>query len=187
MPISTGTAVPNVGQPVRSQSSHYFFLSPTASTSATLGNGTLRAAPIYVPKRVTLDRIGAEVTSLGDVGSKVRLGIYNDNGNLYPGALLLDAGTIAGDAIAVAEITISQVLDPGVYWLVGAVQLVTVLQPTVRTAAELPLCPSAPDSTLMTTDLFGFSKAGVTGALPTPWGATVTQSGSMPRIFVRAA
>ena len=78
----------------------------------------LTASPFIASKTLTLDRIGLEVGTIGSIGAVARLGIYADNGNMYPGALVLDAGTVPVDAVAVSTITISQVLPPGLYWLV---------------------------------------------------------------------
>lgn len=109
-------------------------------SSSSWVNGQLRVAPWMVPDAITLTRIASEVSGTGDAGCKVRLGIYADSGGM-PGALVLDAGTIAGDALAVAEITISQALARGLYWVGGVIQLVTTTVPTLKTTGELPRIP----------------------------------------------
>ena len=49
--------------------------------------------------------------------STVRLGIYNETNGL-PSTVLLDAGTVSATAAStIYEITISQSLNPGFYWL----------------------------------------------------------------------
>jgi hypothetical protein len=171
--------------------SYYFTSSATAvNTSSTLANGTFRVAPWYVPNACTISRIGAEITSAGDAGSKLRIGIYSDTGSCAPGSLLLDAGTIAGDSATVQEITVSQALTPGIYWVGAAVQLVTVTQPTARvlSAAQgylnLPLGTSAPSANQT---MLGFSATGATAALPGSFNATVTTSSLTPRVFVKVA
>lgn len=170
---------------------HYFLTASPAgsSTSSTLGVGTLRLLPWIVHRAITIDRIGAEVTSAGDAGSKLRLGIYADNGNGYPGALVLDAGTIDGDSATVQSVTISQALSPGLYWVGGAVQVVSVTQPTVRTIntswippVSLTLGTSAPSAAANT---LGFSQGSVTGALPSAFTTSVSASGAIPRVHVR--
>jgi hypothetical protein len=170
--------------------SYYFTSSATAvNTSSTLANGTFRVAPWYVPNACTISRIGAEITSAGDAGSKLRIGIYSDTGSCAPGSLLLDAGTIAGDSATVQEITVSQALTPGIYWVGAAVQLVTVTQPTVRVTSGVNMlgvislgtaAPSAGQT------ISGFAVASVTGALPQAptWSAAGVQG---PRIFVKVA
>ena len=91
---------------------YYHTLQPQSGTAtATPTAGVLYVAPFFVPSAVTLIRIGAEVTTGGSAGAVVRLGIWSDTGSGYPGALVLDAGTIDGTSATVQEITISQA-DP---------------------------------------------------------------------------
>jgi hypothetical protein len=159
----------------------------SVSTSAALGNGTLRVVRKYIPTSTTITRIGAEVTVIGDVGSKFRIGIYADSSG-RPGALVLDAGQINGDSATVQEITISQALTPGWYWFGGVVQSVVTTQPTVRVLAT-PYEPLVHDlgTSILSAGLtsLGASVGGVTGALPNPFG-TVGTAGNVPSIFVKA-
>lgn len=76
----------------------------------------MRAMPIFIPKTITIDRIGINVTG-SDSGNECRLGIYNDSNGL-PGSLLLDAGNVSVGSTGLKEITISQELTKGWYWLV---------------------------------------------------------------------
>jgi hypothetical protein len=161
-----------------------------ATTSNTLGNSTLRLAPWLVETALRIDRIGGDVATVGEAGSKIRLGIYGDNGGLYPGTLLLDAGQIAGDSATVQELTVSLTLAAGLYWIGGAVQSATTTQPTVRIQQNwtppvaTPLGASLPTAGQ---GAVGFQQTSVTGALPSTFTATVTVSGSAPRVLVRTA
>lgn len=172
----------------------YYQATPSVSLSViTTGTGTFRATPFVVPRAVTLSRIGLEVTVAGDVGSLVRLGIYADNGSGYPDALVLDAGTVAGDAVGVAENTISQALTPGLYWVGAVAQNVTTTQPSIRgiattsgaTAPQMPLSTSTPATNSLSS--VGFAGLSITGALPSTFPSTVNVSTSAPRIFVKVA
>lgn len=88
-----------------------------AGMSATaIALSSIRYFPFIVEKACTVDRIAAEITAGGTAGSLVRLGIY-DSSNLLPNNLIVDAGTIAGDSATFQSITISQVLQPGLYFL----------------------------------------------------------------------
>jgi hypothetical protein len=156
------------------------------ATSSSLGTGTLRVFPFYLPHAATLTGIGAEVTTIGDSGSKYRLGVYADTGGFQPGSLLVDGGQIAGDSATVQTLTISQAAGAGVYWVGGVVQAVTTTQPTLRTtgpgAYALPMtsAPGAGGSA------GGYSHSStVSGALPSSFtvGGLI---GSIPRIHVRA-
>lgn len=111
------------------------FYGPFGSfTTAAWGvNDAMRVSPFFVASPTTFDRIGLEVTGAGDVGSTIRLGVYNNNpGGFRPSTLLLDAGTIPGDAVAFSTITIAQMLPKGIYWLAGLVNGAPAVQPTTR-------------------------------------------------------
>lgn len=84
--------------------------------SAVVAN-VLFAAPLFVPRTMTFDRIAIHVSTLSASGN-ARLGIYNNGDNLYPGTLLLDAGVVSVASTGVKAITISEQLTKGVYWLV---------------------------------------------------------------------
>jgi hypothetical protein len=149
-------------------SGSYYFSAGQAATasSATLGTGTLRLAPFWIPNAVTLTRLGADVATVGEAGSKFRIGLFADNGSGLPGSLILDAGTINGDSATIQEITVSQALAPGLYWFGGAIQVVTTTQPTMRTGtpwAHVPL--GVPATPAANTTILGYAQTGVTGAL----------------------
>jgi hypothetical protein len=163
----------------------------SAATSSAQGNGTLRLSPWMVPNSCTISRIGASVTVIGDSGSKVRLGIYADSGSGYPGALVLDAGTIAGDSATTQEITVSQALTAGLYWIGGAVQIAPSTQPTVVVTSGAPPffgpMTAGTGTPSSTTAVVAYTQASVTGALPANFTASVAFGGSALRVFVKAA
>lgn len=77
----------------------------------------LYAIPFFVSKTEKFDRIAINVLIVG-TGTKARLGIYADDGAVAPGRLVLDAGEVAVNAVAVVQIIISQELIGGqLYWL----------------------------------------------------------------------
>ena len=80
-----------------------------------LANNRIHYIPFQVTESVTFTRIGINVTTL-QAASVVRLGIYNSSGG-KPSTLLVDAGTVAGTSTGEKEITISQAMTPGWYWL----------------------------------------------------------------------
>ncbi|WP_287004692.1 MULTISPECIES: hypothetical protein [Gordonia] len=163
----------------------------TASTNGALGNGTLRVAPFLVDKPLSIDRLGFEITVAGQSGSHFRPGIYADNGNGHPGALVLDGGQGAADAVAGVTVTATATLPPGLYWIGGAVQDADTTQPTMRVTGAgwippilLDLGKSAPSNGIT---YIGHSMTGVTGALPSTFSTTVTGQITMPRIWMRTA
>ena len=85
------------------------------------------AMPFWVARDITVDRIAIYVDTLADP-SNIRLGIYNNGTNLYPGTRLLDAGVVSGATTGVKAIAINQSLTKGLYWLVA----ISDAAPTVR-------------------------------------------------------
>lgn len=79
--------------------------------------GELFFIPIYVARTIIYDRIGIQV-NIAVAASLARLGIYDPNAaGTAPGALVLDAGTVSTATTGIKEITISQSLTPGFYFL----------------------------------------------------------------------
>jgi hypothetical protein len=179
-----------VSPAVRSGFYYYPAGQNSITTLATLGVGTLRIAPAVIPRAITIDRLGAEITAVGEAGSKLRIGIYADDGTGKPGSLLLDAGQINGDSATVQEITVNQTLNPGIYWFGAVVQAVTTTQPTVRIIANwtppilMGISTSLPGAGAT---VLGLSMSGVTGALPGTFSTTPGSSASIPRLFYRIA
>lgn len=175
--------------PALATGSYHFTSSPgSTGTANSLGVGTMRLIPWLVTTTTSLTRIGGEVTSAGDAGSKVRLVIYSDTGG-KPGALVLNAGQINGDSATVQELTIAQTLTPGLYWIGGIVQTVTTTQPTMRTvSAWTPPIPIWLNTTIPTANLqvVGVQQTGVTAAPPDPCVATGPTTAAL-RLFVKTA
>jgi hypothetical protein len=173
------------------RSGNYFFpvSSNTASTN-TLPVGSLYVVPWFLGAAVTVTRLGAEVSTVGDVGSKVRLGIYADTGSYYPGALVLDAGQIAGDSATVQELIISQALTPGIYWLGAVGQAITTTAPTVRSLSNwTPPYPLALGTTIPGSNpvFVAYTMSSVTGALPGTFNVTITPTFRSARLLAKAA
>ena len=172
------------------QSGRYYYAPNVGiGTSAALGVGTLRATPFVVPNAVTVTRIGAEIATVGDAGSVLRIGLYADDGTGRPGALVSDAGTIAGDSATVQEITVSLGLGPGTYWAASAVQVVTVTQPTVRVANGFGVPPidAGPSAPTAATVFVSFNRTGIAGAFPDPFGTPTASGTGPPRLFLKVA
>lgn len=170
--------------PVSYVSGSYYFCSDAhgVTTSNGLSNGTIRTSAWVVGESITVTRLGVEFTVAGDAASVYRIGIWaSDGAGGKPSTLVLDAGTIStgtsdsGDVATggtpdVYEITVSQALSPGVYWVGGVVQGVTTTQPTMRVVQGTPFfggpVASLPSTSQMSSPQSGFIQGGVTGALP---------------------
>lgn len=153
-------------------------------------NGVLLAVPWLLYAPTSLTRIGVDVATAGDAGSKVRLGIFADTGDYTPGALVLDAGQIAGDSATVQELTISTSLNPGIYWLAAAGQSIVTTRPNVRVPFTWdPPIPIAGDATIPDpgVTIGSYGQTGITGALPANFTGTLTGNRRVPRIFLKVA
>lgn len=159
----------------------------TTQTIAPAGNGFAYYHPVFLPHPITIATVGAEVTTTGDVGSKVRIGAYFDNGSGLPGKLAFDAGVIAGDSATAQELTINQPLSSGIYHFGLAVQQVTTTRPTIRFYPSLRYDTQGGAGIPTTSSTFGgFFTTGVTTSLPASSGITTSGlSSSQPRIFFK--
>lgn len=143
----------------------------------------LTAIPFMVPKTITLDAIGVRVTTLA-LNKNIELGIYADNGNLYPDGLILDAGNVSTTLTGVKTISINQTLFKNkLYWL----SLVSNATPSIVVVPAAAIVPVLGyDNTFPLTPGTGYSVASAYGALPDPFpaGAAIGVS-AVPAVFVR--
>ena len=156
---------------------------PCGTTTNAVTQSLLYASPLFLAKPCTLDRIGAEVTTLAAT-TNVRLGIYADS-NGRPGALLLDAGTIDATGNGAKEVSISLAVPAGLLWVASVAQGGA---PTMR-ANNAPvhgfLFPTL-GTALGANPVSSVTQAGVVGALPSTF---VVGSNAIrePRVVVRVA
>ena len=96
----------------------YVTVAGTASVQGIATEDVTYYGAVFLPT-CTVDRIATRTgASFTGTGAVVRLGIYENGSNNLPGNLLLDAGTITATAASTTyEITISQAISAGVYWL----------------------------------------------------------------------
>ncbi len=169
-----------------------WYSSPNTGTALTTGAPTvnrLRAIPFVVSKVMTVDQMAVNVTTAG-TASNVRVGIYADNGNNYPGALVVDAGTAVTTSTGVKTFTtgLPVTLDPGLYWLAHTADGSAAA--TLRTFAVASLHPVLGyASTLPTNAQFGWDVSRTYAALPNPFtaGAAAITAVPIPAIFVRTS
>lgn len=144
----------------------------------------IHALPFLVGVSRAFTAIGVNASVAG-VGGVVRLGIYADNGSNYPGAKVLDAGTVSAVATGALIITgIAQTLTPGLYWLVCVGQGGTT-QPTLNASASGSINGLDDVNTFGTTGpgivagLNGYTNSPVAGALPATFPAGGTLAGNI--------
>jgi hypothetical protein len=159
----------------------------TALTTATLTLNRLYAMPLIAPRRGgRLDRLAIKVTTLAS-SSAARLGIYRaaGEGNIYPSARVLDAGTVDVSTTGVKALTISQALVAGaVYWLC----VVSNGGPVIQGLAVGGVSPFlGVDPALGTAPRVGMYVAFTYAALPDPFPSSPTwlTAAPIPALYYR--
>ena len=146
--------------------------------------------PFLINQTKTFDRISIQSgTSYVGTGA-VRMGIYNnDSATGKPSTVLLDAGTVATTAAnTIYEITISQSLSPGAYWIAFNMQTAPA---TPRFAYVTVTIASPIGFVISTTGSIGTPSAGlwlqasVTGAFATA--GTLTSANTGVTCLLRAS
>ena len=162
----------------------YAPLYPSGSTRS-VPDGTLHLVPYLVRSMSAFDRIICDVTSPGSGSTVIRLGLWKHNrATGLPGELIVDGGTVSGTGGGVKTATISETLPRGWIWI-GAVGQSVSGSPVIRGfVGAMALVPALALGTGVATSL---STTGVTGALGTLVGATVSQATVGPMLQVRAA
>jgi hypothetical protein len=148
------------------------------ATAATLNR--VEFCPVWVPARSAFDRITFFLQTTGTSGAVARLGIYAASAAGKPGALVLDAGTVATDAggSSYKEITISVTLDPGLYYLALVTQTATCTPRNVANLLNLMNALGGSVHGIGNTSSDFYVQTGVTGALPNPATPVSTGNGS---------
>lgn len=156
----------------------------SVASNKTLNDEVAFAAPFDVAKARTLTKIGVSITVAGaGAGPVVRLGIYADDGSNYPGALILDAGTVSAAAVAYVEATINQSVGPGRVWLVAVPQGCATTSPQVWATLGDLVGAHAAGATLAANNIGCVaSSSTIPGALPTPFPAGGGGNATAPRI-----
>jgi hypothetical protein len=96
-----------------------YYLFPLGDwTTLTLSANFLHAVPFFTPVARTATRMAIQVTTA--VAGQARLGVYQDDGSVYPGSLIHDAGVVATGTTGFREITALTIslLANVLYWLV---------------------------------------------------------------------
>lgn len=150
---------------------------PSFHNSVASGGGITSNVTFYTPiflPTCTLDRISIRSSSPFTTAGNVRLGIYNNSANNLPSTVLLNAGTVnVAAANTNYEITISQAITSGWYWLAINRQSGTfnLFLGSNNQARSWPIY--SPDSNNLG-DIFdqnapvaGYQETGITGAFAT--------------------
>lgn len=177
----------NYSQTILTGFNAYFPVHDGAVTTRTVdavGNMFLR--PLLIDKTCIADFIGIEVTTVAASGT-ARLGIYNSGDDSFPSSLLLDAGTVSTTTTTGwREIAISQVLQPGLYWLAVVSQGTNWFTSRASQSGGLmPVGRNTGNQAANVTAYNGLLHSGsVTGALPSTYSFQI-MADRVPRVMVR--
>ncbi len=158
-----------------------------ALTNVTPVSGTMYALPMIVSRGMYVNASKFSNEGTG-ASSHARTGIYSDDGNMYPNALMVDCGevdTSSGLGTKTSTCT-STFLSPGLYWIVWHNDGTSPVIRGYPNAALLPLLGEP--ATIATAQGVAWSVTAAYGALPStfPGGAAVINTTPFPAVFFRS-
>lgn len=159
----------------------YFYPYPGGNTTTNnLAADTLFTDPVWIARDMTIDRLAVAVSNAASGGESVRLGIYHNGTNLYPGSLLLDAGEVSVATTGVKTITVDQSLTKGLYWLAV---LVEGGSPVLRFI--VPQYPLMGLNAALAAYRTGWKVSQTYGSLPDPFTGGGSAQQYVPTVFLR--
>jgi hypothetical protein len=187
-----------LGNATGNKSGTWFTPSMVVGTGAQVGTTTLNKAQVIpiLLRAGTLDRIGCNQATNPTAGEFFRLGIYSDDGNGYPGALLVDGGQVLRATSGFKTVTINQAITTGIYWIAVAYQggstIGNVIVVGSNSDGNRPISVNtmADSTNLFATSPAGYKDTGISAAFPATWTSTAQGMGSgfdIPILGVRYA
>lgn len=165
----------------------YYSTLRTQTAGVTAGFQTVFFTPISFDTTETFDRIAITTRSTYSGTGAVRLGIYNNDSTTgKPTTVVLDAGTVATTALSTNyEITISQSLSPGAYWLAFCVQTAPTAANFFGMAIPLTLGYDVTTGGTGTPNAGAWTQTGVSGAFATA--GTLVSTATPVSVALRAS
>jgi hypothetical protein len=142
--------------------------SPSDGDDLITGNATedrTYYTAVYLPT-CTLDRIACRTGATAPTtGNTTRLGIYANSTSMTPSTLILDAGTVNPNAANTNfEITISQAVTEGYYWLAFNRQVTAGTQPNFAASLRNTLLTNYSAAPQLGPGVSHYRESSVTGA-----------------------
>lgn len=174
--------------PFSAGSGGFYYRWPTLSFSSFgFSDGEARLAPLWLPPG-TIRELACDVVTIGSAGALTRLVLYSpiSETDVRPGALLVDAGTVAtDDAPGMKVLTVSQAFAGGLVWAAAINQGGASTRASLRFGTMIP--GPLPMLVKSATTIYGaWQKLGITGAPPDPVG-NVSGVQDPPFVFVKVA
>jgi len=123
--------------------------------------------PLFIQETIVINRLEVNCTG-ANASTTWRIGIYNSDSDGIPSTVLLDAGTVSTTTTGSKQITVSQTINAGLYFIAGCWQGGSV-SPTLRgylnTSGDWT--PVANTSPATGTNWTSYYVDGVTGAFGT--------------------
>ena len=141
----------------------------------------LAVCPIYVPRRIIVQKLGINIGTVAGTGGSVGLvGIYadvDDGYGGYPGALVSgSSGSIdTTAATGLREVVINATLNPGLYWLAFVAQTSVPTMSLINSNTQVIGANSAAVPTRCT-----YVQDAVSGALPATFSTAPYSTGFAP-------
>lgn len=80
--------------------------------------GTMDAFPLPISKEITVSQAAIMLGSATPYPVRTKIGLYKDNGNMYPGELVFSAHDIITNPGEWGTMEVNVTIPPGLYWLV---------------------------------------------------------------------
>ena len=141
-----------------------------STTTRAIGADESYGVPIFLHSSMSFDAIGFNVSTAASAGAVARLALYRPSASYLPGALEVDAGTVAIDSTGQKTATISKTLS-GLFWITLTPSASVTVTAHTGTATALIVGGTTPHGYGVNTVMRSVSAA---GAAPDPWGAVDT-------------
>jgi hypothetical protein len=159
----------------------------TYSGPTTFTQGELLAVPVFFSRAGIVTSLATSIWTGGSAGAIIRLGLYDTApASSAPGSLLADSGAIVATGSGFVSAAISVAVAAGaLYHAVFVAQGAPGTSPTFLSLAQQApvLGLTVTSAQAAATFQYGYSKTGITGALPGTWGALTQATALPPRLF----
>ena len=83
-----------------------------------VNGGTMDAFPLPISKGITISQAAIMLGSATPYAVRTKIGLYKDNGNMYPGELVFSAHDIITNPGEWGTMEVNVTIPPGLYWIV---------------------------------------------------------------------